>query len=53
MAMPEPVPGAPAEFILMVAPLKVTPLGSSLSQLPPPLAVSSMPASMTTLLPAW
>src|SRR5690606_17081540 len=51
--MCDPVPGAPPELILIVAPLRLTPPGSSFSQLPPPLAVSSMPASMTTLLPAW
>ncbi len=50
---PEPLPAAPPEFILMVAPFSVTPLGSSLRKLPPPEAVSSIPASMTTLLPAW
>jgi|GEM_PF-2474577 len=49
---PAPLPAAPPEFILMVAPFSVTPLGSSLRKLPPPEAVSSIPASMTTLLPA-
>ncbi len=49
---PEPFPAAPPEFIRIVAPLSVTPLGSSLRKLPPPEAVSSIPASMTTLLPA-
>src|SRR5690554_298327 len=47
-----PIPALPPEFICTCGPTSDTPLGSILRKLPPALAVSSMPASMTSLVPA-
>ena len=38
MPMPEPVPALPPALIFTCGPIRVTPLGSSLSQLPPALS---------------
>src|SRR5471030_227871 len=50
-AAPVPFPGLPPEFILITGPLKVTAPASILIKLPPPLRVSSLPASSTTFRP--
>src|SRR5690606_15750665 len=49
---PEPAPGLPPEFILMVGPTRVTPPPSTWMKQPPTLTVMSEPASSTTLAPA-
>src|SRR5690349_5176147 len=47
-----PTPGEPPVLTFTSAPLMVTPPASTLTKLPPALAVSSMAPSTTTLWPA-